>query len=65
MKLWTMFVSLSLDESSNQLRKNIVMQLMQIIHLKIPVYEPIFYKNFLIPCLSLEAAILETDKVWP
>ena len=39
------------------------MQLMQIIHLKVPVYEPAFYKNFLIPCLNLEAAILETDKV--
>ncbi len=58
-----MFVSLSLEESTAPFRKNTMMQLMQIIHLKVPIYDQQFFKNFLVPCLNLEAAILETDKV--
>ena len=65
-QLWSMFVALSLDESTAHFRKNTLMQLMQIMHLKVPIYEQQFFKNFLIPCLNLEAAILETEKVsWP
>jgi hypothetical protein len=63
MELWTLFVSLNLDESVAQFRKNILMQLNLILQIKVPTYCQKFYKSFLIPCLNFEAATLETDKV--
>ena len=39
------------------------MQLCQILLLKLTNYESTDYKKFLIPCLTFEAAILESEKV--
>ena len=64
LQLWTMFATLPLaDNSVVQLRKDVLTQLLQVLHLRVPDYDPQFYKMFLLPCLNLEAAILETDKV--
>lgn len=66
LQLWTTFVNLptpTLSESVVAFRKSILAHLSQILLLKVPTHDNNFYRNFLVPCLNFEAAILETDKV--
>ena len=67
-QFWTTFVNLSTTKLADAdafvaHRKTTLVQLNQVLQLKVATLDKSFYRNFLIPCLNFEAAILETDKV--